>query len=244
MNAPEKSLLRILHIDSSARQGLSGRDPHGSHSRRLGESVIRRWSSARPQDEIVYRDVGLAPPSHVDAEWIAAAFSPPGRRSDEQRARLAESDRLVAELMAADLVVVGAPMYNFGMPAPLKAWLDNIVRVGVTFGFDRARAGEPYWPMLPSGKRLVILGARGDYGYDPGGRQADVNFVEAGLKAPLAYIGLRDTDSIAVEFDEFADERLARSIAAAESSVDALVVRLVADLDERACRSDRYPILT
>ncbi len=88
--------------------------------------------------------------------------------------------------------------------------------------------------MLPPGKRLVILGARGDYGYDPGGRQADVNFVEASLKAPLAYIGLRDTDSVAVEFDEFADERLARSIAAAaERSVDALVDRLVADLDER-----------
>lgn len=244
MHTPAPSPLRILHIDSSARPGVSGRDRHGSHSRRLGERLIRRWSSARPQDEIVYRDVGLAPPSHVDAEWIAAAFSPPGRRSDQQRARLAESDRLVAELMAADLVVIGAPMYNFGMPAPLKAWLDNIVRVGVTFGFDRARAGEPYWPMLPPGKRLVILGARGDYGYDPGGRQADVNFVEASLKAPLAYIGLRDTDSIAVEFDEFADERLAQSIAAAESSVDALVDRLVAELGEHACRSDRYPIFT
>jgi FMN-dependent NADH-azoreductase len=232
MNTSEKSHLRILHIDSSARPGVSGRDRHGSHSRRLSGRLIRRWSSVRPQDEIVYRDVGLAPPSHVDAEWIAAAFSPPGKRSDQQRARLAESDGLVAELMAADLVVVGAPMYNFGMPAPLKAWLDNIVRVGVTFGFDRKRTGEPYWPMLSPGKRLIILGARGDYGYDPGGRQADVNFVEAGLKAPLAYIGLRDTDSIAVEFDEFADERLARSIAAAESRIDALVDRLVADLDE------------
>ncbi|MGH6694070.1 FMN-dependent NADH-azoreductase [Sphingopyxis sp.] len=233
MNALEKSRLRILHIDSSARLSLSGQDRHGSHSRRLSARLTSRWSSARPQDDVVYRDVGVAPPSHVDADWIAAAFSPPGRRSDEQRARLAESDRLVAELVAADLVVVGAPMYNFGMPAPLKAWLDNIVRVGVTFGFDRARAGEPYWPMLSPGKRLIILGARGDYGYDPGGRQADVNFVEAGLKAPLAYIGLRDADSIAVEFDEFADERLARSIAAAESRVDALVDRLLADLEER-----------
>src|SRR3546814_5198293 len=86
--------------------------------------------------------------------------------------------------------------------------------------------------MLPSGKRAVILGARGDYGYDPGGRQADANFVEAGLKAPLAYIGLRDATSIAVEFDEFADERLARSIAAAESAVDALVDRLIGERSE------------
>ena len=233
MSIPQASALSILHIDSSARPGLSGQDRHGSHSRRLSARFVRRWSHARPQDRIVYRDVGAVPPSHVDAEWIAAAIAPPEQRSDAQHARLAESDRLVAELMAADIVVVGAPMYNFGMPAPLKAWLDNIVRVGVTFGFDRKREGEPYWPMLPSGKRAVILGARGDYGYDPGGRQADVNFVEAGLKAPLAYIGLRDASSIAIEFDEFADERLARSIAAAESAVDALVDRLIGERDER-----------
>lgn len=232
MTLPEAPAFRILHIDSSARPGLSGRDRHGSHSRRLSGRFVRRWSDARPQDPVAYRDVGLAPPSHVDAEWIAAAFSPPEKRSDDQRARLAESDRLIAELVAADLVVIGAPMYNFGMPAPLKAWVDNIVRVGVTFGFDRKRAGEPYWPMLPSGKRLVVLGARGDYGYDAGGRQADINFVEAGLKAPLAYIGLRDATSIAIEYDEFADARLARSIAAAEVAVDALVDRMIAGMDE------------
>ena len=232
MTLPEAPAFRILHIDSSARPGLSGRDRHGSHSRRLSGRFVRRWSDARPQDRVAYRDVGAVPPSHVDAEWIAAAFSPPEKRSDEQRARLAESDRLIAELMAADLVVIGAPMYNFGMPAPLKAWVDNIVRVGVTFGFDRKRAGEPYWPMLPSGKRLVVLGARGDYGYDAGGRQADINFVEAGLKAPLAYIGLRDATSIAIEYDEFADARLARSIAAAEVAVDALVDRMIAGMDE------------
>jgi FMN-dependent NADH-azoreductase len=232
MTLPQTSALRILHIDSSARPGLSGQDRHGSHSRRLSGRFVHRWTHARPQDGVVYRDVGLAPPSHVDAEWIAAAFAPPEKRSDEQRARLAESDRLIAELMAADLVVIGAPMYNFGMPAPLKAWVDNIVRVGVTFGFDRKRGGEPYWPMLPAGKRLVVLGARGDYGYDAGGRQADVNFVEAGLKAPLAYIGLRDATSIAIEYDEFADERLDRSIAAAESAVDALVDRLIGGMVE------------
>lgn len=232
MTLPEAPAFRILHIDSSARPGLSGQDRHGSHSRRLSGRFVQRWSHARPQDPIAYRDVGLAPPSHVDAEWIAAAFSPPEKRSDEQRARLAESDTLIAELMAADIVVIGAPMYNFGMPAPLKAWVDNVVRVGVTFGFDRKREGEPYWPMLPAGKRLVVLGARGDYGYDAGGRQADINFVEAGLKAPLAYIGLRDTSSIAIEYDEFADARLARSIADAESAVDALVDRMIVGMDE------------
>src|SRR3546814_15981021 len=99
----------------------------------------------------------MAPPSHVDAEWIAAAIAPPERRSDAQHARLAESDRLIAELMAADLVVIGAPMYNFGIPAPLTAWLDNILPVGVHSGFARARAGDPSCPVIPPGKRAGHL---------------------------------------------------------------------------------------
>jgi FMN-dependent NADH-azoreductase len=222
---------RLLHIDSSTRLGLSGRDPRGSHSRRLSRRFVDRWCAARPQDFVTYRDVGAAAPSLIDAQWVDAAFCPPDRRSDAQCARLAESDRLVDEIVGADVVVIGVPMYNFGMPAALKAWLDNIVRVGVTFGFDRTRQGEPYWPMLPQGKRLVLLSARGDHGYDPGERQADMNFVEGGVKAPLAYIGLRDAVSVAIEYDEFADERLAHSIAAAEAAIDKLVERLTVEIE-------------
>lgn len=218
---------RILHIDASARSGLSGTQRHGSHTRRLSCRFIDRWLGARPEDEVTYRDIGKAPPSPVTGDWIAAAFTPPERRDEAGRAILQESDRLTAELIAADLIVVGAPMYNFGIPAPLKAWIDNIVRVGLTFGFDRSREGEPYWPMLPQGKRLVILSARGDYGYDPGGRLEARNLVEAGLRVPLAYIGLTETHSVAIEYDEFGDERLVASIAAAEAAVDALVDKLL-----------------
>ncbi|MGY2051631.1 FMN-dependent NADH-azoreductase [Methylobacterium sp. JK268] len=219
---------RILHVDSSARTGLSDRDRHGSHTRRLSHRFVTRWSAARPQDGVVVRDVGRRPPAPVSEAWIAAAFRPPERRGDDEAAVLAESDLLAAELVAADLVVVGAPMYNFGVPAPLKAWIDNVVRVGVTFGFDRTRPGEPYWPMLPPGKRLIILTARGDHGYAPGGRLAAMNLVEAGLTVPLAYLGLHETHTIAVEYDEFGDERLAASLAAAEAAVDALVDALAA----------------
>ncbi|MFX5956974.1 NAD(P)H-dependent oxidoreductase, partial [Acinetobacter baumannii] len=76
--------------------------------------------------------------------------------------RLAQSDALIDELLAADVIVAGVPMYNFGMPAQFKAYIDNIVRVGRTFGFDRSRAGAPYWPLLAGmNKRLVILSSRG-----------------------------------------------------------------------------------
>lgn len=219
----------LLHIDASARSGLSGRDRHGSHTRRLSQRFIDRWSEFRPRDIVTYRDVGITPPKPVSGDWIAAAFCPPDRRDEAQNAVLAESDRLISELMWADLIVIGAPMYNFGLPAQLKAWIDNIVRVGVTFGFDRSRPGEPYWPMLPPGKRLVILTARGDYGYDEGGRLASMNLVEVGLKVPMAYIGLHDSNTVAIEYDEFADKRLKASIVAAETAVDHLVGRLLSN---------------
>lgn len=140
---------------------------------------------------------------------------------------LAESDRLVDELLAADVIVAGVPMYNFGMPAPFKAYIDNIVRVGRTFGFDRAREGEPYWPLATDGKTLVILSSRGDYGYDPGERLEHMNHVEGGVSVPFGYIGITDVRSIAIEYDEFADARLQASIRAAEERVDALVSNLV-----------------
>jgi FMN-dependent NADH-azoreductase len=228
--------LHILQIDASARSGLSGIDPRGSHTRRLTHRFIERWQEARPQDSVTYRDVGQQPPSPVSGDWIAAAFTRPERRNEAARARLAESDILVEELLRADLIVIGAPMYNFGLPAQLKAWVDNVVRVGVTFGFDRSRQGEPYWPMLPAGKRLVILSSRGDYGYDPGGRLGDINLVERGLSVPMSYIGLTQTHSIAIEYDEFADERLRTSIAAAEASVDGLVTELALNLVETTGR--------
>lgn len=228
--------LHILQIDASARPGLSGIDPRGSHTRRLTHRFVERWQAARPQDSVTYRDVGQQPPSPVSGDWIAAAFTRPERRDEAAQARLAESDVLIEELLRADLIVVGAPMYNFGLPAQLKAWVDNVVRVGVTFGFDRSRQGEPYWPMLPAGKRLVILSSRGDYGYDPGGRLGDINLVERGLSVPMSYIGLTQTHSIAIEYDEFGDERLRASISAAEASVDGLVTELALNLVETTGR--------
>ncbi|WP_129790670.1 FMN-dependent NADH-azoreductase [Sphingosinicella sp. CPCC 101087] len=218
----------LLHIDASARPGLSGVDPHGSHTRRLTRRFMDRWRAIRPVDQVTYRDLGRAPPSPVTGEWIAAAFTPPERRDAEMGAWLAESDRLVSELQRAHLVVIGAPMYNLGVPSPLKAWIDNIVRVGVTFGFDRNRVGDPYWPMLRPGKRLVILSSRGDSGYGPGGRLEAYNLVERSITLPLSYIGITDTYSAAIEFDEFADNRLSASIAKAEATVDALVQKLAA----------------
>ena len=218
----------LLHIDASARSGRSGTDPHGSHSRRLTDRFVRQWLAAQPDSEVLYRDVGQQPPAPVSAEWIHAAFTPAAQREPWMHEVLRQSDELVDELMRADVIVAGVPMYNFGPPAQFKAYIDNIVRVGRTFGFDRSRAGDPYWPLLADrGKRLIILSSRGDYGYDADGRASERNHVEPAVRSAFGYIGITDSHSIAVEYDEFADERLAESIRQAEAAVDELVGKLV-----------------
>jgi FMN-dependent NADH-azoreductase len=219
----------VLHIDASARKGSSLESQFGSHTRRLSTRFMQRWRAARPVDEVTYRDVGLNPPSPVTGEWIHAAFTKPGQREPWMIKTLAESDLLVDELLRADLIVVGLPMYNFNVPAQFKAYIDNIVRVGRTFGFDRSRPGEPYWPLLSdAGKQLVLLSSRGDYGYDKGQRIEHMNHAEPSTRTAFAYIGIKDVHGVAVEYDEFADSRLAKSIEVAERRVDDLVDTLLA----------------
>ena len=221
-------MLTILHIDASARR-------QRSHTRRLSELFIQRWRALRPQDEVIRRDVGVEPPPPIDETWISAAFTPPERRTPQMQRALALSDTLVDEIERADLIVAGVPMYNFGVPAAMKAYVDQIVRVGRTFGFDRARPGEPYWPML-HGKRLVILSARGDYGYAPGGRIAAMNHVEPHLATAFGYIGIVETDGVAVEYDEFDDDRLQESLARAQHDTEVLAERLAGELGRRPRR--------
>lgn len=228
-------MVRLLHLDTSARPGRSGAQRHGSHTRRLSARFVAAWSALRPDDPVTYRDLGSAPPPPVTGDWIHAAFTPPARRAPWMREALAQSDALVDELLAADLIVAGVPMYNFGVPAGFKAYIDNVVRVGRTFGFDRDRVGVPYWPMLAGhGKRLVVLSARGDHGYGPGGRVEAMNHVEPSIRTAFGYIGITDFHGVAVEYDEFADERLRRSIAEAETAVDALAARLAAGIEDTA----------
>lgn len=214
----------VLRIDSSGRTGSSATNRFGSHTRRLTQGFVEHWSAARPEDRIVTRDVGAHPPQPVTERWIHAAFTPPDKREPWMHDVLRESDTLVDELIDADVIVAGVPMYNFGVPAQFKAYIDNIVRVGRTFGFDRSRAGLPYWPLLADmDKRLVVLTSRGDYGYDPGERIAAMNHVEPAIRTAFGYIGIALTDVVAIEFDEFADDRLAASIRSAEDAVARLV---------------------
>jgi FMN-dependent NADH-azoreductase len=236
--------MNLLHIDASARPVRSDLQAHGSHTRRLSARFVERWRAARSGDACVYRDVGRQPPPPVSGEWIHAAFTPPAQREPWMREVLAGSDALVDELVGADLIVAGVPMYNFGMPAAFKAYIDQVVRVGRTFGFDRSREGAPYWPLLDDRpRRLVILSSRGDFGY--AGRLRAMNHVEDAIRTAFGYIGITEVHAVAVEYDEFGGDALARSLAQAQTDVDRLVERLCdavpnpRDAAQPSCSVDR-----
>lgn len=223
-------MTRLLHLDASARPGRHGVDPHGSHTRALTHRFVARWRAARPHDPVRYRDLGAAPPRLVDHDWIRAEFTRRDAREPWMAERLAESDAMVDELVDSDLLVIGAPLYNFGMPAPLKAWVDGIVRIGRTVVFDPSRGDDPYVPLLTDRpRRVVLLSSRGGYGMDEGGPLAHMNHLDPHLRTALGFIGIHDLRCIAIENEEFGGERLAASVAAAQAKVDRLVDALLAE---------------
>lgn len=211
----------LLHIDASAQ--LEER----SHSRKLTQSFIDRWTRLRPHDRVIRRDVGRSPIPAIDQNWIAAAFTKPEDRTPAMTGRLALSDELVDEVIASDVIVMGVPMYNYGVPAALKGWIDHVARIGRTFSFDLARGDVPIEPIL-SGKTLVVLSARGEFGFEPGGMREHMNALDPALAACAHYFGVaRDNiHTITVEYQEFKDERYRRSVAKAEAAVPDLVNRL------------------
>lgn len=218
----------LLHLDASARPGRSGTTVHGSHSRRLSHHFVSTWKATRPQDEVIYRDIGAAPPSVVTGEWIESGYTPAHLREPWMHKVLAESDALIAEIRQADVLVIGVPMYNFSMPAPLKSWIDNVVRIGATFDYDRSLE-NPYVPLLAERhRRTVLLTSCGSSGYGPGGVQAQLDLLTPGIASPLALLGLTEVHSVAIEHAEDHGDLLDQSIAAALARVDALVGQLQA----------------
>ena len=163
-------MTHLLHLDASARPGLAGKDEHGSHSRNLSQRFISQWLARRPQDGVTYRDIGRTRPlrqPRLDRVGLHAR----GASTTLDEGCPGESDRLVDELLAADVLVIGTPLYNFGMPAALKAWIDQVVRLNRTVGLDESNPLDPYVPMLADRERhAVILTARGGVGFGPGGR--------------------------------------------------------------------------
>lgn len=195
-----------------------------SITRRLAARFVEGWLVQFPHTQVVSRDLTANPPPVVDEAWIAAAFeenviepTPPA---------LVLSDQLIAEVIAADVIVIGAPIYNFGMPAQLKAYVDQLVRNKLTYTFD-AKAEMPYRPLLED-KPVVIVTAAGEGAMFPGGALAHMNHLEPHLITAFGFIGLTDLRFIRAGYDEYQDDRTKRSLARAEADVDAVVQALAA----------------
>lgn len=210
----------LLHIDASARGARS-------LSRALSRAFVDAWLAREPGAVVIARDVGRNPPPFVSEDWVAAAFTPEDDRTAEQKAELALSDELIDELVAADVVVMGTPMYNYGMPAQLKSWFDKIIRIDRTFSFDLARGDFPLEPIL-GGKTLVVLSSRGEFGFGPGGVRADMNQLDPHIRTCAHYLGVESIHTIAIDYQEFGDVRHKRSLAEAHAAVPGLVDELVA----------------
>ncbi|MBE9189536.1 FMN-dependent NADH-azoreductase [Gloeocapsopsis crepidinum LEGE 06123] len=208
-------MARILHLDSSPRG-------ERSHSRRMTREFIEARMQTHPSDLVTYRDIGRNPVPHVDELWIAAAYTPLEQRTPELSKAISISDRLIDEFLAADLYVIGIPMYNFSVPSTFKAYIDQIVRVGRTFAFEPENTANPYKPLV-LGKKMFVITARGSSGFAPGEHNEKLNYQDPYLRAIFGFIGITDITFIHIENDEFGGTSLAQSIAAARIQVAQLV---------------------
>lgn len=202
-------MTRILHLDSSARR-------HGSLSRELSRFYVDQVLAVEPGADVVYRDLAHEQLPLVSDEWVSAAFSPPDGYDANDRFALDRSDGLIGELLAADLVVVGAPVYNFSVPAALKAWIDLVARVGRTFVYGPD--GVPHG--LLGDKRVVVAASSGS-----GPRllaAMGMDHHDSYLRGFFAFLGITDVQVVAAWGRDAAT--VAQTVAAARTELLGLVV--------------------
>ena len=184
--------------------------PRGSQSvsRTVSQEFVDAWQQNHPDGTVVLRDLAESNLPFVGVPWIAGVFLPPAQHSPEMQQALRISDELIAELKSADTILIGTPMYNFAVPANLKAWIDHIVRPRVT------HSGPPERKGLVTGKACTIIIASGGT-YDEGLPAAASDYESGYLRRILAFIGITDVEIIfaggtaAVSFGQTTIEELA-----------------------------------
>ena len=182
-------------------------------SNRLADRYVAAWQAANPGGRVVVRDLAQNPVPHLDLARVGAFSTPADQRTPEQQALVAESDALIDELQSADVVALGLPLYNFGIPSTLKAYFDHIARAGVTF---RYTASGPEG--LVKGKQVVVFAARGGlYQGQPHDTQTPY------VRNFLGFLGMTDVRFVFAEGLNMGDEPRAQGLRSAESDIDALL---------------------
>ena len=162
---------------------------HSGQSSRLADRFVAHWRAANPGGKVIVRDLAQDPVPHIDADRFAALIATPEQRTAEQKAIVAYSDALIAELKTADVIVLAVPMYNFSIPSTLKAYFDHIARAGVTFRYsEKGPVG------LITGKQTYVFAARGGrYASTPLDSQTPY------LRMFLGFIGITDVEFVHAE---------------------------------------------
>ncbi|HEY6898926.1 MAG TPA: NAD(P)H-dependent oxidoreductase [Rhodocyclaceae bacterium] len=198
--------MNILQINASARR-------EGANSTRVANAIVARLQAAQPDAGLSLRDLAVTPHPVLDEAALGALFTPAEKRSAEQAARVALDDALIAEVQAADVIVLGVPMYNFGVPAQLKHWIDAIARNGVTFRYtEKGPQG------LLQGKTVYVGLARGGR-YRGTAADSQVPY----LKTVLGFLGLTDVHFIYAEGLNMGPEAAQQGFAEAEADLAAVL---------------------
>ena len=198
--------MKLLHIDSSILGPQSA-------SRELGTAWVEAWRSVQANTQVTYRDLVADPLPHLSGEVVATRFGA-AAQSPEVRELIARDDAVLAEFIAADVVVIGAPMYNFSVPSQLKAWIDRIAVAGKTF---RYTANGPEG--LLKGKKIVVISSRG--GVYSNGPASGFDHQESYLRSVFAFLGVTDIEFIRAEALNMGADKRAESMAAAHRAIEA-----------------------
>jgi len=202
--------MKIMHIDASARL-------EGSVSRKLSNRLVDHLRKAGAVTDLDRLDLAQSPLAHFGQMQAAAMYLPAASHDAGLRDAISASDALCARVLAADALVIGTPIYNFGMPSTLKAFLDHIVRSGITYVAD-----ETGFRGLLAGKRVACIATFGG-DYDPGGTFEGMDHLSPHLKTVLGFLGVTDPDFVLVHPTLIAaPDRLDTVRARAEAEVDQL----------------------
>ncbi|MDR6763734.1 FMN-dependent NADH-azoreductase [Flavobacterium sp. 2755] len=181
---------KVLVINSSVRT-------LNSHSRKLTEVFVEHWKNLHENPTITFREIGTNPVTHINENWVNAAFTPEAKRTENDLEILKTSDSYIAELHEADCIVLGAPMYNWSIPSSLKAYIDQVLRLNETFKINPSNPENPYVGLLEN-KTLFLLLSRGSQGYEKGEPNAHMNFQTDYLKTIFNMMGITNIHVIAV----------------------------------------------
>jgi FMN-dependent NADH-azoreductase len=202
--------MKLLHIDSSALGA-------NSVSRQLTAQITSQWRAAHPGTTVEYLDLVADAPTHLDADSLGFRLPPDADGlSDVQRRENAVSEQLVSQFLSADVIVVGAPMYNFSIPSQLKSWIDRVAQVGRTFKYtEKGPQG------LAGGKTVIVASSRGGV-YSSNPALSGLDHQESYLRTVFGFFGVTDIRFVRAEGIAMGDAAKATALAAAEVEIRAV----------------------